>query len=180
MTTLDVPDSPKMLRETLAIAQTRILLSVVDGHEKHFWRLQRLIDECDRHRPLGADGRHGEDQHTPMCGCEDKPEMPTVGVGSFSDQAEAENWLAEQDRDDELYVPLEAEAATKMAEGIAREIDPSQVRPGDHVEVTYTGWVDDNGWIRSHQTEACLLSPPRFDKSGSLSVRVLPREERGE
>jgi hypothetical protein len=30
--------------------------------------LQVLIDECDRMRPLGPDGKHG-DRHTVECGC---------------------------------------------------------------------------------------------------------------
>lgn len=69
-----VVDSPKMLRETLCIAQSRIGDSPLDGDRKkeHVDRLQRLIDECDRHRPLGRDGKHG-DRHTATCGCPDNP-----------------------------------------------------------------------------------------------------------
>lgn len=69
MTTLDVPDSPKMLRETLCFAQGAVLRSGDPRAQSHSARLQRLIDECDRHRPLGPDGKHG-DRHTPTCGCE--------------------------------------------------------------------------------------------------------------
>lgn len=70
LTALIVPDSPKMLRETLAVAQARIGQSKHDGGRKaeHIARLQRLIDECERHRPTGPDGRHGN-LHTPTCGC---------------------------------------------------------------------------------------------------------------
>lgn len=50
-----------------------------------------------------------------------------------------------------------------------------ELREGDHVEVTYTGWVDSDGWIRSHNTEACLLAPPHNDDSGSLSIRLVHR-----
>ncbi len=62
----------KMLRETLAAAQS----AIDDRHEgerahRHNDRLQQLIDEIDRHRPLGADGTHG-DRHTLTCGCEDR------------------------------------------------------------------------------------------------------------
>lgn len=64
---LVVPASDlKMLRETLCIAQTAF------GATGHVQRLQQLIDEIDRHRPLGADGTHG-DLHTATCGCEDRP-----------------------------------------------------------------------------------------------------------
>lgn len=73
MTTLNVPDSPKMLRETLCHAQAWIANGDPDDARArwHIARLQRLIDECDRHRPLGLDGKHG-DLHTDTCGCEDR------------------------------------------------------------------------------------------------------------
>jgi hypothetical protein len=66
-----VPDGPKELRETLCVAQTCIGLSDDSRKRSHMDRLQRLIDECDRHRPIGPDGKHGQ-RHTPTCGCEDK------------------------------------------------------------------------------------------------------------
>jgi hypothetical protein len=71
-TSYKVPDGPKMLRETLCVAQTRIGNSGLDEGRKdeHIARLGRLIAECDRHRPLGEDGKH-DDLHTPTCGCED-------------------------------------------------------------------------------------------------------------
>lgn len=72
-TALTVPDTPKMLRETLCAAQSAIGNSPYDEGRKwsHIERLSRLIAECDRHRPLGVDGKHGN-LHTPTCGCEDK------------------------------------------------------------------------------------------------------------
>jgi hypothetical protein len=68
-----VPDEPKQLKETLCVAQALIGNSELnqDRRQGHMWVLQRLIDECDRHRPVGHDGKHG-DLHTPTCGCEDK------------------------------------------------------------------------------------------------------------
>ncbi|GGN86298.1 hypothetical protein GCM10010112_67670 [Actinoplanes lobatus] len=81
MTSYEIPDSPKMLRETLCVAQTRIGASGLDPDRtrEHVLRLQRLIDECDRHRPLGQDGKHG-DRHTPTCGCDDvSPQLTTGG-----------------------------------------------------------------------------------------------------
>lgn len=70
MSQLNVPDSVKMLRETFCVAQTFIGLSGLPRAYEHVLRLQRLIDECDRHRPLGPDGKHGN-LHTTSCGCED-------------------------------------------------------------------------------------------------------------
>lgn len=69
LTSYEVSDDPKMLRETLCIAQS-VLLSLPFSRD-HVYRLQRLIDECDRHRPLGSDGKHGN-LHTDTCGCTDK------------------------------------------------------------------------------------------------------------
>lgn len=71
-----VSDGPKMLRETLAFAQTRVLRTYslgMDERISHMNRLQRLIDECDRHRPIGPDGKHG-DRHTATCGCDNGSE----------------------------------------------------------------------------------------------------------
>lgn len=71
MTDLIVNDPPKMLRETLCLAQSRVANSTLDEDRKweHIMRLQRLIDECDRHRPLGSGGTHGS-LHTDTCGCD--------------------------------------------------------------------------------------------------------------
>lgn len=65
-------DSPKMLRESLCVAQAAISNHPTAGGphpERHVARLGRLIDECDRHRPLGVGGKHN-DLHTATCGCE--------------------------------------------------------------------------------------------------------------
>lgn len=67
---LRVPASDlKMLRETLCWAQTAVADRVAEP-SAHLERLGALIAEIDRHRPLGADGAHG-DLHTPTCGCDD-------------------------------------------------------------------------------------------------------------
>lgn len=67
-------DSLKMLRETLAAAETYFAnwaASYIENPETHLARIGRLIAEIDRQRPLGPDGKHG-DLHTPSCGCEDR------------------------------------------------------------------------------------------------------------
>lgn len=77
MATLNVPNEDlKMLRETLCTAQGLI---VRYASPRHDWRgdsdrIQTLINEIDRHRPLGPDGKHGQ-RHTETCGCEDKPQV---------------------------------------------------------------------------------------------------------
>lgn len=68
---LSYQGSIKMLRETLCIAQTEIAQSSTNWSQDHGRRLQQLIDELDKHRPLGPDGKHG-DRHTATCGCADK------------------------------------------------------------------------------------------------------------
>lgn len=70
----DPRDTLHALRETLCVAQT-----IMDRHgdesgrvsdtDPHSDRLQRMIDEIDRQRPLGPDGTHG-DLHTVTCGCD--------------------------------------------------------------------------------------------------------------
>jgi len=70
MTVYEISDGPKMLRETLCIAQTYVGLSEDSRKREHIERLQRLIDECDRHRPVDNSGKHG-DLHTSTCGCDD-------------------------------------------------------------------------------------------------------------
>lgn len=66
-----VPDGPKMLRETICVAQAAIGQQYPNDLRlrEHLNRLQRLADECDRKRPLGSDGKHGN-RHTPECGCQ--------------------------------------------------------------------------------------------------------------
>jgi len=71
VSTMYIEDSFKMLRETFCQAQQLVLASSDPRAREHSLRLQRLIDECDRHRPLGPDGKH-DDRHTPTCGCMDK------------------------------------------------------------------------------------------------------------
>jgi hypothetical protein len=67
---LTVTDSVKMLRETLCVAQGAVAAYSGSGRaDEHSARLQRLIDDCDRQRPLGPDGKH-RDRHTLTCGCE--------------------------------------------------------------------------------------------------------------
>jgi hypothetical protein len=74
--TYTTADSPKMVRETLCVAQATIGNSSLHSHtiRQHLNRLQRLIDDCDRQRPLGPDGKHG-DRHTPTCGCVEIEEL---------------------------------------------------------------------------------------------------------
>lgn len=68
----EIRDSPKMLKETLSVAQAAInsegFAPQDPRRREHIYRLQRLIDECNRHRPTGPDGKHGN-LHTKTCGC---------------------------------------------------------------------------------------------------------------
>lgn len=61
----------KMLREDLCRLQNLTNRSKITDYQKISERLQHLINEIDKHRPLGSDGKHGN-LHTPTCGCEDK------------------------------------------------------------------------------------------------------------
>jgi hypothetical protein len=75
---------PKGLRETLCEAQALINQWMPMGTSPsiHSDRLQLLISECDRHRPLGPDGKHG-DLHTATCGCVDHEEDPMNSIREY-------------------------------------------------------------------------------------------------
>lgn len=64
----------KMMRETLCLVQSMHIRLNAAGHLTAETRhLQTLINEIDKHRPLGSNGKHGT-LHTPTCGCEDLEE----------------------------------------------------------------------------------------------------------
>lgn len=72
-----VPVTPKSLRETLCVAEFALqeLGRQHPGYnaggtiDTHLAKIRLLIDECDRKRPTGPDGKHGN-LHTPECGCD--------------------------------------------------------------------------------------------------------------
>lgn len=72
MSTIETPDSLKMVREALCVAQAALPSHRGDvrAEMRASETIQRLIEDIDRQRPLGPDGKHG-DRHTPACGCED-------------------------------------------------------------------------------------------------------------
>lgn len=68
---------PKMLRETLCVAQAALSRSSYDAdrRKEHLDRLGELIRRIDVIRPLDTAGQHGE-LHTPDCGCDLSGELP--------------------------------------------------------------------------------------------------------
>ena len=72
MLDIDALGGPKMLRETMCVAQGAVLREGHAGAQLHADRIASIIDVCDQHRPLGPDGKHGTRQCTPTCGCIDK------------------------------------------------------------------------------------------------------------
>jgi hypothetical protein len=68
---------PKSLRETLCVPEHALqqLAAARPGYdaggsiEHHLSVIGELIRECDRQRPLGPDGKHGN-RHTSECGCD--------------------------------------------------------------------------------------------------------------
>lgn len=95
---LPVPDGPKMLRETLCRAQSRVLFAVDAA------RLQALIDALDAMRPLGSDGQHG-DRHTPLCGCESAPPASPATVEAAARVLEAHRPAPAVDPEDFFEIP---------------------------------------------------------------------------
>lgn len=92
MTAYTISDDPKMLRETLCVAQGFVVRSGDSRAAEHAARLGRLIDECDRHRPLGPDGNHGL-RHTPTCGCNDGEQPPMTAIPPEAVEAAARAYL---------------------------------------------------------------------------------------
>ena len=74
MLDIDALGGPKMLRETMCVAQGAVLREGHAGAQLHADRIASIIDVCDQHRPLGPDGKHGTRRCTPTCGCIDKRE----------------------------------------------------------------------------------------------------------
>lgn len=66
------PRDLKMLRETLCRLEVAARYLYPETNRHLTADLNKLINEIDRHRPLGPDGKHGN-LHTASCGCEDKP-----------------------------------------------------------------------------------------------------------
>lgn len=73
MSTLRTPDSLKMIRESLCVAQTAMYyadrLNTAQIRQSDYDRITRLIEDIDRQRPLGSNGKHGK-LHTETCGCD--------------------------------------------------------------------------------------------------------------
>lgn len=141
LTTLTVPDCPKMLREALCVAEHAVNLNVEPQNQHGAPRiLAALIRECDRHRPLGPNGKHG-DRHTPTCGCDDVP--PTSGL-SPEELADQQPRQTLQERlmalaDDMGDTPFTAAIVRQFAAEAALMV-PIQ-RPERHG--TDTAWVSD-------------------------------------
>lgn len=107
----------KMTREALCAAQSALHAQAASGalaaqNYLHSKRLQEIINEIDRLRPLGPDGQHGS-LHTKHCGCyENNPFVPYEAVRLEKTRLGWKGVLRE-------YV----------AEGIAAETSPAWWRP---------------------------------------------------
>lgn len=77
--------SVKMLRETLCAAQATVARSASDRAQEHSARIGEFIAQLDTHRPLGADGKHG-DLHTLTCGCDDGILAPSPAQQAAADR----------------------------------------------------------------------------------------------
>lgn len=91
-TSLTIPHDPKAIREALCLTWAALVCRYMhlDGADHAARVLNALIQECDRHRPLGPDGKHG-DRHTATCGCDDVPERYQVAEAAQDGQERAAN-----------------------------------------------------------------------------------------
>lgn len=64
-------DTPKMVKETINVAQQAYgqYRRDYERFDEHMARLSRIVEECDRMRPVGRDGKHNN-RHTEVCGCD--------------------------------------------------------------------------------------------------------------
>jgi len=73
MSAISTADSLKMIRETMCLAEHALHESARAGSSRpsqgDFDRIRRILEDIDRQRPLGSNGKHGN-LHTPTCGCE--------------------------------------------------------------------------------------------------------------
>jgi hypothetical protein len=92
-TTITTTDSLKMLRETFCVAQRFCGQTGRQEWQRHMDRLQRLIDDIDRQRPLGPDGKHGDGERcTPTCGCQDASSSPLETQPPDKETSEPSEW----------------------------------------------------------------------------------------
>ncbi|CCW14625.1 hypothetical protein [Rhodococcus aetherivorans] len=73
-TELHTDDHLKTIHEALCVAQTAIgnFPEQPTNWPPYIQVLQNLINDIERQRPIGSNGKHGN-LHTPNCQCEDKP-----------------------------------------------------------------------------------------------------------
>lgn len=75
MSQIQSPDTLKMIRETLCLAEAALNDRAKQGmdtdviRKQHSRRIAALIEDIDRQRPLGSNGKH-DNRHTDTCGCE--------------------------------------------------------------------------------------------------------------
>ena len=75
--TYALPLTPKTLRETMCVVESGLRalererpdFNAGGSIETHLEKVSLIIEECDRKRPTGNDGKHGN-RHTDECGCE--------------------------------------------------------------------------------------------------------------
>lgn len=162
MTAYTVPVPPKMLRETLCVAQAALAAlgrtrpNYNDGGPltTHTARLELLIRECDRHRPLGPDGKH-DDRHTPTCGCADLQPEGSRARARIQEQA----GLPLEDTSELLIEALETLAATYGQAGVlrtARKLWPSAATSGSPGE-RFDQW---KAYADAHGLQHVALTPP--------------------
>lgn len=72
MASYTVPHDPKMVHEAMCLAEGVISRQDVGvGRDVRYLQIiSDFIKECERKRPLGPNGKHGN-MHTAECGCED-------------------------------------------------------------------------------------------------------------
>jgi len=142
-----VPHTPKLIREALCAAQTNLGYGIGYDANRELYAhiLQDMIDECDRQRPLGNDGKHG-DNHTERCGCDDV--KTSDGLARFDPRPKPPN-----DR------PIRAASAD----------GPEMVVINGTKRYTYRqiGWQGHSGWFYAYDED-----PSKYEYGGFSPIWV--------
>lgn len=83
-----LPLTPKTLMETMCVVESALHalererpgFNAGGSIQSHLERIRLVMDECERKRPTGSNGKHGN-LHTPECGCH-LPTAASSGAGA--------------------------------------------------------------------------------------------------
>lgn len=124
----------KMLGEALMIAQSLMSANWANISQSNVKRIQKLIDEVHKHRPIGSDGKHGM-LHTRTCGCQDKGHGEWCAIGRVGDiDREVSYYLCEHARQQWYITIVNDGRVYDNVDDLAMEIN---ISPKEAVDILF-------------------------------------------